>query len=314
MLSRIAEALYWTGRYTERAEDTARLLDVAQRAALEGSDLAGRDTLAGVLGGPPARGSRSDILGYYGLDRSSPQSIASCVRLARENARTIRDAVTSEMWEALNSWHLRVASAGPTELTGAGAHAFLSDMKQRAFLFMGSAHATMLREEGWHWLRLGRYLERCAFTCRFLGIRADALTVPAESAGVASQTYGWTVLLRAMSAYEAYRATYRAGVDAARVIEFLLLDMDFPRSAVACARQLEASTLEVTGAEAGDTARRLAGRLRAELEFREVEEVLDEGLATFVWRLVGLLGQMHDAVGDEQFARGAVGGIRAVAG
>src|SRR3954468_4192710 len=118
MLSRIAEALYWVGRYTERAEDTARLLDVANRASLEGrggDDVAGRESIAAILGGtPPSSGA--DMLAAYALDRSMPESIASCVRAARENARTVRDAVTSEMWEALNTWHLAVSATGPGDL------------------------------------------------------------------------------------------------------------------------------------------------------------------------------------------------------
>jgi len=313
VLSRIAEALYWTGRYTERAEDTARLLDVAQRAALEGGGVGGtsglgtRETLAAVLGGAPVPGSRQDILARYSLDRVAPESIAHCVRQARENARTIRDAVTSEMWEALNTWHLQVAVASQSELAGAGAHTFLSTMRSRAYLFGGCADATMVRTEGWHWLMLGRWLERLSFTGRVLGVRSRELKDDPDTDGEApSSSYGWAVLLRSLSAYEAYRATYRAGVSPRRVAEFLLLDPDFPRSVRHCSRRVDEAVRAAVDPGALGAAPRLSGRLRGELDHREVEEVLDEGVAAFVGRLSGLAAGLHTALVDESFARGVL--------
>lgn len=312
MLSRIAEALYWTGRYTERAEDTARLLDVAQRAALEGgghggAGLGGRDTLAAVLGGFPVQGSRQDILAHYSLDKLAPESLAHCVRQARENARTIRDAVTSEMWEALNTWHLQVAAAGPGDLAGSGAHAFLSSMRARAYLFSGCADATMVRAEGWHWLMLGRWLERLAFTGRVLRVRSSELSDPADgvgSADSAASSYGWAVLLRSLSAYEAYRATYRAGVSPRRVAEFLLLDPDFPRSVRHSAIKVDEAVRAAVDPDVAPRARRLAGRLRGRLDHREVAEVIEEGVGVFVTRLTGLAAEVHTALVEESFARG----------
>ena len=310
MLSRIAEALYWTGRYTERAEDTARLLDIAQRAALESGggpgSLGGRDTLAAVLGGLPIAGTRHEILTHYCLDRSSPAALAFCIRQARENARTIRDAVPSEMWEALNTWHLQVSAASAGDLVGGGAHSFLSGMRSRAYLFSGCADATMVRTEGWQWLMVGRWLERLAFTCRVLGVHGDGLSETGEVSAQAS--YSWAVLLRALSAYEAYRGTYRAGVNPRRVTEFLLLDADFPRSARFAAARLDEA---VDGAvEDGPRmrARRLSGRLLGELEHHEIEEVLVEGVTPFVNRLAILCGQIHGALVDDAFARGLLPG------
>ena len=302
MLSRIAEALYWVGRYTERAEDTARLLDVAHRASLEGrggDDPSARESIANILGGEPS----DDVLAAYGLDRAMPESIASCVRHARESARTVRDAVTSEMWEALNTWHLAVSAVGKTDLEGAGAHRFFSSMKERAFLFTGTADGTMLREEGWQWLTTGRYLERVVFTCRVLGARSGLLMIPTGARATASETFGWTVLLRSLSAHEAYRKTYRNVVDPVRIAEFLLLDPDMPRSALYSARHVESCVGDVT--DEGSHARRTAGRLRAELEYRQVSEVLDEGVATFVGRVLGSCYELHDDLVTDAFARGS---------
>lgn len=305
MLSRIAEALYWVGRYAERAEDTARLLDVAHRASLEGrggDDAAGRESIRAILGGDGG----NDLLRWYALDRDAPESIAACVRNARESARTVREAVTSEMWEALNTWHLAVSATGPHDLEGAGAHRFFSSMKERSFLFVGTADGTMLREEGWHWLTIGRYVERAVFTCRTLGVRSGLLHIPEGSRATAAETFGWTVLLRSLSAYEAYRKTYRSVVEPRRVAEFLLLDADFPRSALYSARHVEACVATVTATRADSPSRRTAGRLRAELEFRQVGEVLEEGVAAFVGRVTAACADVHEGLVAECFARGPV--------
>ena len=306
MLSRIAEALYWTGRYTERAEDTARLLDVAQRAALEGADLGGSETLAALLGGFPISGSLSEVIGHYCLNRAAPESLASCVRQARENARTIRDAVTSDMWESLNTWHLQVAATSAKDLVGSGAHTFLAAQRTRAYLFTGSADASLPREEGWHWLMLGRWLERLTFTTRVLAVRASTLEAPSGPlAGAAggSAVYGWAVLLRALSAYEAFRGAHRAGLSPERVVEYLLLDKHFPRSARHAAMQVETALVEVADEEVGASARRIAGRLRSMLDYRQVEDVFSEGLTSFVRRIADLTDEVHTALADEPFAR-----------
>lgn len=307
MLSRIAEALYWVGRYTERAEDTARLLDVAHRASLEGrggDDAAGRESIVAILGGTLT--ARDDVLRGYAIDRTRPESIATCVREARESARTVREAVTSEMWEALNTWHLALTATGYGDLEGAGAHRFFSSMKERAFLFAGTADGTMLREEGWDWLTTGRYVERVVFTCRVLGARSGLLHIEEGARATAAETFGWTVLLRSLSAYEAYRKTYRSVVEPRRVAEFLLLDPDFPRSALYSARHVERSVASVMAGREDSAARRTAGRLRSELEYRQVGEVLAEGVAPFVGRVNAACADVHDGLVSECFSRGPV--------
>lgn len=312
MLSRIAEALYWIGRYTERAEGTARLLDVTQRAALEGPrevPLALSDLLGGL---PGIERDRGDLVARYALDRTTPESIASSVRAARENARTVREAITSEMWEALNTWHLQVASTGRPDLEGSGAHAFFTRIEHRAFLVAGAADATMLRDEGWHWLVAGRHLERMVLTVRVLGHRAPLLGGTGPVPAGPTETYGWSVLLRSLWAYDAYRKTFRTGIDPRRVVAFLLLDPACPRSALWSARLLETALLETGSEEVGREARRWAGRLRSELEYRELQDVLDEGLGVVLARLTDLCGRVHGALVDGAFARGLPADLREV--
>jgi uncharacterized alpha-E superfamily protein len=300
MLSRIAESLYWLGRYTERAEDTARLLDIAQRAALEGADLGSAEVLSAVFGGAAVPGTRAEVLGAYCLDRYLPESVSYSVRAARENARTIREALPSEMWEALNTWHLQVAAAGRNDLYGGGAHAVLRDYVVRAYQLTGIVEGTMARDESWDWLTIGRYLERAVFTARVLAVRAPQLT----GIGGAAESYGYAVLLRAFSADEAFRARYRAEVDARRVLEFLLLDELFPRSALYAVQRLDEAAARVTDQTYGTAARREAGRLRGDLEFREIDDILAEQ-GVVVARVLGRCQDLHEALVDESFARGA---------
>jgi uncharacterized alpha-E superfamily protein len=305
VLSRIAESLYWIGRYTERAEDTARLLDVANRSSLEGGDAAAWDTAAEVLG-PVAATTRRDALAEYALDRTSATSIAASVRTARENARTVREAVTSEMWEALNTWHLAVAATGLADLEGGGVHRFFSSMKEKAFLFTGTADGTMLREEGWQWLTIGRFVERILFTCRVLGARSTAFVSMVPARATPAQTYGWTALLRSLSAYDAYRKTYRDAVEPRRVAEFLLLDGDFPRSCVYGARHVETGVGLVTDRILESPARLAAGRLRADLEFLHIDDVFVEGVGDYALRVSTHCHDVHDRLTAQCFARGPV--------
>jgi len=305
VLSRIAEGLYWLGRYAERAEDTARLLEVAHRATLEGSDTAGPAALAGVLGGAEVSGTRGEVLAHYCLS-GAPPSIATCVRRARQNARTIRESVSSEMWEALNTWHLQTQATPATRLAGGGMSTFLSDVKQSAYVFSGATHGTMLRDEGWLWLSMGRHLERLVFTCRMLNAREGLLAASARVSPTVQEQYAASMLLRSLSAYEPYRRTYQAAIRPVRVAEFLLFDADFPRSLVRCGVRV-ASCADQVGLADGSPVPRLAGRLAAELQYREIREVMAEGLGAYVQRLGALAEELHEAVGESAFARGEHG-------
>lgn len=300
MLSRIAESLYWIGRYVERAEDTARLLDVAHRSALEGSDLVAPEVLAATLGGNPLADRGSELLAAYCLDRYLPESVTFSVRAARENARTIREALPSEMWEALNTWHLQTAASGRSDMSGGGAHQVLSDFLTRAAHLIGVAEGMMIRDEGWDWFVIGRYLERISFTSRVLAVRAPQLAMT----GGAAETYGYAVLLRVFAAYEAFRATYRTGVDSRRVIEFLILGELFPRSALYAVQRLDEAAGRVSDQRYGRDSRRKVGRLRGEMQFRDVDDIVAEGIDDVLWRLLGHCQDIHLAFVDEPFARG----------
>ena len=225
MLSRIAESLYWVGRYVERAEDTARILDVHLHHILEDAsadeETACR-TLLGIMGAPaPAEGlDAGQVLRILAYDRSDACSITGSLTAARENARGARDAISSEMWECLNAtYHALGAQMAP--VAGPGPHGFLRFVKERAAIMAGLADSTMSRDDGWRFLVLGRSLERVDMTTRLL----------LATFGDSAVSPHWANTLRSCSAYEAFLRTYRSTVEASRVAELLLLDRLFPRSA-----------------------------------------------------------------------------------
>ena len=303
MLSRIAESLFWVGRYLERAEDTARILDVQIHQLLEGATedeaLASR-VLRSVMGvsGDGAAGNGdgsaqdeehgdgdgdgdeesspdldlSQVTALLAFDTTQPSSIVSSLVGARENARGVRETISSELWECLNATYValdqRVATA-----RAIGPHAFFrfaKFVKERVALGNGIAEATMSRDDGWHFLVLGRSLERADMTARLLGVR---LNLPESAAD-------WVTTLRCCSAHEAYLRTYRGSVDAAHATEFLLLDRLFPRSAYFALATAE-DCLSALGTDrgrlaSGDEARRILGRARSALEHRQIDELLAE--------------------------------------
>src|SRR3982751_2515685 len=290
MLARNAESLYWIGRYVERADDTARILDVSVHQLLEDAtvdaDGAAR-TLLGVLGATPPDGEALDawsLTELVGYSADQPGSIVSSVSAARENARGAREVVSAEMWECLNAtW-----TALPERQRYArwvGPHAFFSYVEDRAAMFSGLAASTMSRDDSWRFYLLGRSVERVDMVVRLLLSRvSDRMSSP-----------GWLSVLRSAGAADTYLRTYRGALDAARVVQFLLMDRLFPRSvfhalrqAETCLQELENRPVARGGARA--EALRVLGRARSELEFLRPEELLDDLPA----QLLGLQGCIRD--------------------
>jgi uncharacterized alpha-E superfamily protein len=283
VLARNAESLYWIGRYVERADDTARILDVSVHQLLEDAtvdaDLAAR-TLLTVLGVEAPQEETLDAWSLTELVGYSEQagSIVSSVSSARENARGAREVVSTEMWECLNvTWN-----ALPERQRYArwvGPHAFFSYVEDRAAMFSGLAASTMSRDDSWRFYLLGRSVERVDMVVRLLLSRvSDRMSSP-----------GWLTVLRSAGAADTYLRTYRGALDASRVVQFLLMDKLFPRSVFHALRQAETCLVDLDnrpsariGAKA--EALRLLGRARSELEFLRPEELLDDLAA----QLIGL--------------------------
>jgi uncharacterized alpha-E superfamily protein len=298
VLSRVAESLYWVGRYVERAEDTARLLDVHVLGLLDNPwvDLqdASRDVLLVMgLSVPDADVDPAAAATRLAFERGSTSSIAGALEAARDGARGVREALSSELWECLNaSYHAlpgqeaNAASRGP--------HVFCRWVRERAAVFAGLLDGSMPRDDSWRFLVLGRSLERVDMTARLLRARA-------VRAGTSSD---WVGLLRCCSAHEAYLRGYRSAVEPDRVVEFLVLDRLFPRSIYAALLQAEQclADLDPSAGRTGlvDDARRLLGRARTDLEYRTREELVHDlpELLDMLQRTVSLAG---DALGARYF-------------
>ncbi|MFM8600012.1 MAG: alpha-E domain-containing protein [Mycobacterium sp.] len=268
MLARNAEALYWIGRYVERADDTARILDVTVHQLLEDSsanpDQASR-VLLGVLGiAPPSTAldlwSLTELVAFSrGLPGAC--SIVDSISAARENARSAREVTSSDMWECLNTTYNALAER-ERAARRLGPHLFFSFIEGRAAMFAGLADSTLSRDDGYRFLVLGRALERVDMTVRLLLSRAgDSPSSPA-----------WVTVLRSAGAHDTYLRTYRGALDANRVVEFMLLDRLFPRSVYFSLKLAEHSLDELMHrphSRVGATAEavRLLGRARSELEF-----------------------------------------------
>jgi uncharacterized alpha-E superfamily protein len=282
MLSRIAESLFWIGRYVERADDTARILDAFLARILEDpwvdEDTACRALLA-TLGSPPPSENRrlgtADVLDRMGFDLENPSSIMGALVAARENARGARETISSEMWECLNvTWHSMQARRLAAERLGPVL--FLTYVRERAAVLTGLAESTMSRDDGWHFLVLGRHLERVDMTARLLTIQA----VTPDEAPEQIRSAQWRTLLRACGADESFVRTHGGEVHPHRVAEFLLLDRLFPRSALhaltAAEEALEALSPSTERAGMADAARRPVGQARTRLEYADATRLSDD--------------------------------------
>ncbi|WP_244928882.1 alpha-E domain-containing protein [Nocardioides sp. W7] len=271
MLSRIAESMFWIGRYVERAEDTARILDVQTQLLLEDATIDEESTCAnllsimGVEAEPEWAIDTSLVLDRLCYDPTSPTSIASALAAARESARRARETLSVPMWEAINTTYRALPSG---HFDSMRAPMIFQWVRERAALINGTADATMTRDEGWHFLMLGRCVERADMTSRLVATAA-------QSSGTGAQ---WTSTLRASGGYEAFLRTYK-GLETERgAAEFLLLDRLFPRSVVFSLNRAEQciENLESSGQRAGfqNEAQRLLGRTRAEFEYRSLSDVM----------------------------------------
>lgn len=274
MLSRIAESLFWIGRYVERAEDTARILDVQLQLTLEDPmvdvDQTCRSLLSimGVTAPPDGPVSQRMVLEMLAWDPHSPSSIAATLGAARDSARRARETLSEPLWESINTTWRAIPSGRFRGMRAPGAFGWVRD---RAALVNGTADATMTRDGGWQFLVLGRSIERADMTARLVATAAVA------ASGAGADT-AWTTTLRACGGYEAFLRTYRGLETAQEAAEFLLLDRLFPRSIVYALSRAEQClvNLESGGQRAGlqNDALRLLGRTRADLEYRALADVV----------------------------------------
>jgi len=291
MLSRTAENLFWMARNMERAENTARMLDVSFRMALLPSTL-NKQALhfEPILAIAPGDGRFGELYGemthetiirYVALEPANPASIWSLIKLARENARAQRSAISSEAWESLNSTWLQVQNLDFEGLTRWGYRDFFDWVKERSHLFRGVVFGTMLHDDAFRFIRLGTFIERADNTARILDVKYHVLLPETEQVGGYVDYYQWGALLRSVGAFRAYRRVYHDTVYPWRIAELLILRADMPRSLHHCYEVLIGTLDELAGKKQLEC-RRLAGQTYARLRYGRIDKIFQAGLHEFL--------------------------------
>ncbi len=338
MLSRDADTCYWIGRYVERAEATARMVDVHYHAALEAflpytvapgmegdeTNTLGWQPILAISGNAADFAKRygkendRDVLQFFAFDFDNPDSIASVWTAARENARSIRELIASEMWEEINKFYLELLDWDVDTVMATSPHIFFHRVKNASHLFQGILNRTMMMGESRDWLDTGRFLERACQTARVVDVKYHDLlpgtlyneVYPDEGMDMAGirdpygvggplDTHGWTAVLKSVSAFEMFCKTHRDGINPTNVVDFLILNPQFPASVrhgigrvEGCLRRIAGSSPTAPASEP----ERLIGRLRADLSYTSPREIIDQGLHSFLGRVLVQCNTIGEAI------------------
>ncbi|MFO1487725.1 MAG: alpha-E domain-containing protein [Verrucomicrobiota bacterium] len=313
MLSRVAESVYWMSRYVERAENVARFIGVNYQLTLD-SPLQQADQqwmpLVNTSGDHEdfakryGQATQQNVLHFLMTDPKNPNSILSCVRAARENARTVREIISSEMWLQLNKFYLLMNSTGADPRSLESPQELLEEVKLASHLFTGITNATMTHGEAWHFSRMGRMLERADKTSRILDVKYFILLRSVSDIGTPFDDIQWAAVLRSASAFEMYRKCH-GRISPRKVVEFLLLDRDFPRAIQYCLIEARNSLHAISGTPLGTfryPPEKMVGQLCSDLSFAGVDEILDSGLHEYLDDLQGGVNQIGSGIHDTFFA------------
>jgi len=303
MLSRVADSLYWMSRYLERAEHTARLVDTELQLWLDQSPETGAGRwrfLLEALRAPAEPGAidPTKLVNTLVFSRKNTSSVVSCIAAARENLRHVREQCSSEMWEHLNRLYLGAIEERPEEGWILRSHAFFRAVVEGSHLFKGIADATMSHGEGWQYLQLGRYVERTDELASLTGTHFRRMAQPLEQSVEGVGYLDWVGLLRGCGAFEAYCKVHTAEIRPLRVAEFLLLSPDLPHSVRFAVDRVNAA-LHVIGDLTERRAKlptRIAGRLRAQLSFSPIEEIMEQGAYAYLENVRSECAEIHAAV------------------
>ncbi len=313
MLSRVADSIYWMSRYIERAENVARFVDVNLQLMLDapaGSDQQWAPLVATT--GDHAEfekrygeTTQQNVIQFLAFDPENPNSILSCLRAARENARTVREIISSEMWLQLNKFYLMVNDAAASDRARQSLTDFFSSVKDASHLFNGITNSTMTHGEAWHFgPMLGRMLERADKTSRILDVKYFILLRSADDVGTPFDDIQWAAMLRSASAFEMYRKKH-GRITPRGVVEFLLLDREFPRAVQFCLLSARDSLHAISGTPVGTfrhAPEKQLGQLCSDLSFASVDEVIQSGLHEYLDELQTKMNQVGAGVRETFFA------------
>jgi len=321
LLSRVADSVYWMGRYIERAENVARFigvnlnlqLDLPLAPAHQWQPLIDTSGDAEIFRSRYGDATQARVIEYLAYDTENPNSIASCLRVARENARSIRETISSEMWTQVNAMYLQIQTQRslpePERLLDA-----FREIRMGCHLFQGIADATMSHNEAWHFLRLGRKLERADKTSRLLDVKYFMLLPSTSDIGTPYDDIHWSAVLKSVSGFEMYRKRF-GRITPADVVDFLVMDQEFPRAVRYCIACASESLHAITGTPPGTfryASEQLMGRLKAELDFASVETVIRGGLHEYLDGLQQKMNAIDDCLRDDFAVRTPRGATQAL--
>jgi uncharacterized alpha-E superfamily protein len=323
MLSRVAESIHWMSSYIERAENVARIVEVnlqlipdlppeairVQWDALVNTT-GDRDYFDEHYGAATAR----NVIDFLTFDTNYPNAILSCISAARENARMVRDVISTEMWQQLNTFYLLVQDAARQGRSAAASHEFFERVRQASQLFVGIAGSTMSHGEAWHFCRLARTLERADKTTRILDVKFLALLPQATYAGTPLDDIQWAAVLNSASGLQMYRQRY-GRVEPDQIVRFLLLDREFPRSVQYCLIAADESLHAISGTTSGtfcNLPEQRLGQLRSEVAFTDAAGILQRGVHEYLDDLQTRLNALGGAIQETFFS--IVPGLAATGG
>jgi uncharacterized alpha-E superfamily protein len=312
MLSRVADSIHWMSRYVERAENVARFVDVNLNLLLDSpvGQSEQWQPLVKTTGDDEnfqkrcGAATRENVIHFLTFDPENPNSILSCLRSARENARSIREIISSEMWEQLNSFYLMVRDAAEPGGPQAKSAGFFTQVRDSSHLFSGITDATMTHGEAWHFLHLGRMLERADKTSRILDVKYFILLRSAADVGTPLDEIQWAAVLRSASAFEMYRKRH-GRIAPNRIVEFLLLDPQFPRAVRFCLKSARESLHAISGTPLDtfqNPAEKRLGQLCSDLAYANLDEVIQFGLHEYLDGLQTRMNQVAAGIFDTFFA------------
>jgi len=291
MLSSDADSLYWMSRYLERAEHTARMIDVNIVLMLDQSPAFADLRWSRLLSSLRVTLPEGESLGARGitelltLDRAGSASIIACLTSARDNARQVREQISSEMWEQLNRLYLHMSAADAGDIWNEQPHEFFRAIKEGIQLFQGITDCTMPRNQGWQFMDVGRFIERASKTAALVDAHYDELAEAQERDNGVTDYLDWVGLLKSRTAFEAYCQVYTADLRPDRIAEFLLLNADFPHSIRYAVHRLQAALKAIgraTGARKAGSVDRLTGRLQSMLDYGQIDEIMAGNMQAFL--------------------------------
>mgnify|MGYP002780795087 CR=1 FL=1 len=311
MLSRVAESIYWMARYIERAENTARFVEVTLNLVLDqpmGVDEPWRPLINAtgddeVFNKSYSIADADSVMRFMAFDREYANSIIRALRNARENARSVRESLSSEAFEQINTLYHHVNTAARSEQSLDSPTEFFDSIRRHCHLLTGILDATMSHDTGWHFANMGRLIERADKTSRILDVKYFTLLPTVDSVGTAIDDLQWSTLLFSISGFEAYRRQHHM-ILTDKVVDFFLLHKEFPRSVRFCVQNTESSLLAITGGRTDgrhEKPMQNIALLRDRLSATSATEILQYGLHQFVDSVQGELNEIGNAITESYF-------------